>query len=92
MKYKVIAVGGDEFLTEEFAYQAESEKEAKEIAWKLYKKVDDGNYPDLMVEIYPHYEDIRCPEDDYPVLLKDYDGNLVWQEMRMGTYGRIGIR
>lgn len=92
-EYKVLVVGGDEFLTAEYANQAESMEEAEEIAQKLHEEYDNGNYPDLRVEIYPIDEDIRHPEDNYPILLKDWDGNLVWREMVVGSYGgRIRIK
>ena len=90
--YKVIAVGSDEFISGEYAHRAETMEEAKEIAKTLYEKVDNGNYPDLRIEIYPINEYINSPSEDYPVLYKDYDGNFVWSEMKVGTYCRIGIK
>lgn len=91
-KYKVIAVACDEFISGEYDNRASTEKEAKEVAKKLYERFDNGNYPDLRVEIYPIDELINSPIEDYPVLFKDCDGILVWGEMKVGTYCRIGIK
>lgn len=90
-KFKIIVFGGEEPITREFDNLASNEEEAVEIASKLFKEYDDGNYPDLRVDIYPKGEYIPLPIDDYPVVFKDADGFLCKGKMRVGTYSRIGI-
>lgn len=89
--YKVIVFGGDEAITKERENKAVTMKEAIELAVKLFKEHDDGNYPDLRVDIYPIDEYVPLPTEDYPVVFKDSDGALCKGKMKVGTYCRVGL-
>lgn len=89
--FKVIVFGGDEAITGEYENRAETADKALELAVKLFKEHDDGNYPDLRVDIYPLKEYLPLPAEDYPVVFKDSDGALCKGKMKVGTYCRIGL-
>lgn len=95
--YKVIFVDCDEPKTREYANPATDFEEAKKIAESLLDKFYNderyhNDFSDCHVAVYPFDEDIKFPLDDYPVVFRDIDGNHCWSEMKMGTYGRIGIK
>lgn len=89
--YKVIVFRCDEKITKEYENKAVTMEKAIELAVKLFKQYDDGNYSDLRVDIYPWNEYVPLPMEDYPVVFKASDGTLCKGKMKVGTYCRIGL-
>lgn len=88
-KYKLIVVGGETQLTEEYDNVVKGFLAAEKRAEELLNKYLP-NYPDTYIACFEKNE--QAFDCDYPVFTQDYYGDRYWKMMVMGSHCPIGMR
>lgn len=87
MKYKLIAIAGDDAVTGEFENMVNSLKDAEIRAEELRQEWFNDGYPDAYVACFDYNEDVRYPYADYRCWVQDCFGDTYWKWMKVSEMG-----